>query len=73
MLAACPRSFDTYPDLALRGAAAERRLPAIYESSDFVDAGGLMSYGGQVGELALQHRLPTDRGIQWNIRRRGYL
>jgi putative ABC transport system substrate-binding protein len=25
--------------------AAEQRLPAIYESSDFVDAGGLMSYG----------------------------
>jgi putative tryptophan/tyrosine transport system substrate-binding protein len=25
--------------------AAERRLPAIYETSDFVDAGGLMSYG----------------------------
>ena len=25
--------------------AAEQRLPAIYESSDFVDAGGLISYG----------------------------
>jgi putative tryptophan/tyrosine transport system substrate-binding protein len=25
--------------------AAEQRLPAIYESSDFVDVGGLMSYG----------------------------
>jgi putative tryptophan/tyrosine transport system substrate-binding protein len=25
--------------------AAEERLPAIYESSDFVDAGGLISYG----------------------------
>ena len=25
--------------------AAQKRLPAIYESSEFVDAGGLMSYG----------------------------
>ena len=25
--------------------AAEQRLPAIYESSDFVDVGGLISYG----------------------------
>ena len=28
--------------------AAEQRLPAIYESSDFVDAGGLISYGPNI-------------------------
>ena len=28
--------------------AAEQRLPAIYEASDFVDAGGLISYGPNI-------------------------
>jgi putative ABC transport system substrate-binding protein len=28
--------------------AAEQRLPAIYETSDFVDAGGLISYGPNI-------------------------
>jgi putative ABC transport system substrate-binding protein len=28
--------------------AAQQRLPAIYESSDFVDAGGLISYGPNI-------------------------
>ena len=31
--------------------AAEQRLPAIYESSDFVEVGGLMSYGPNVLDL----------------------
>ena len=31
--------------------AAKRRLPAIYELSEFVDAGGLMSYGPQPLDL----------------------
>ncbi|HZI83241.1 MAG TPA: ABC transporter substrate-binding protein, partial [Casimicrobiaceae bacterium] len=31
--------------------AAEAQLPAIYERSEFVDAGGLMSYGPNVDEL----------------------
>jgi putative ABC transport system substrate-binding protein len=30
--------------------AAQKRLPAIYESSEFVDAGGLMSYGPSFAE-----------------------
>ena len=30
--------------------AADRRLPAIYETSEFVDAGGLMSYGPSIVE-----------------------
>ena len=31
--------------------AAEQRLPAMYETSDFVDAGGLISYGPNISEL----------------------
>jgi putative ABC transport system substrate-binding protein len=31
--------------------AAEQRLPAIYESSDFVDVGGLISYGPNIQDL----------------------
>ena len=31
--------------------AAEHRLPAIYENSDFVDVGGLMSYGPNISDL----------------------
>jgi putative ABC transport system substrate-binding protein len=31
--------------------AIEHRVPAIYESSDFVDAGGLMSYGPNISDL----------------------
>ena len=31
--------------------AARRRLPAIYGHSDFVDAGGLMSYGANVPDM----------------------
>lgn len=31
--------------------AVEHRVPAIYESSDFVDAGGLMSYGANISDL----------------------
>jgi len=31
--------------------AAEHRLPAIYESSDFVDVGGLMSFGPNISSL----------------------
>src|SRR6266436_215055 len=30
--------------------AAEQRLPAIYESSDFVDVGGLISYGPKISD-----------------------
>ena len=30
--------------------AAEKRLPAIYEVEQFVDAGGLMSYGPNIDE-----------------------
>jgi len=41
--------------------AAEHRLPAIYESSDFVEAGGLMSYGPSVPELFRRAATYVDR------------
>jgi ABC-type uncharacterized transport system substrate-binding protein len=31
--------------------AAKNRLPTVYTSRDFVDAGGLMSYGSNVADL----------------------
>jgi putative ABC transport system substrate-binding protein len=34
----------------LAGMAAERSIPAIYFSREFVEAGGLMSYGASIGE-----------------------
>jgi putative tryptophan/tyrosine transport system substrate-binding protein len=41
--------------------AAERRLPAIYESSDFVDAGGLVSYGANGADLFRRAASYVDR------------
>jgi ABC-type uncharacterized transport system substrate-binding protein len=41
--------------------AAEQRLPAIYESSDFVEAGGLMSYGPNLMELFRRAAVYVDK------------
>lgn len=41
--------------------AAEERIPAIYEVSQFVDAGGLMSYGPNVDELVRRSATYVDR------------
>jgi putative ABC transport system substrate-binding protein len=41
--------------------AAEERLPAIYEVSQFVDAGGLMSYGPDVDELVRRSATYVDK------------
>lgn len=41
--------------------AAEARLPAIYENSPFVDAGGLMSYGPNVSELIRRAATYVDK------------
>jgi putative tryptophan/tyrosine transport system substrate-binding protein len=41
--------------------AAEERLPAIYEVSQFVEAGGLMSYGPNVDELVRRAAIYVDK------------
>jgi ABC-type uncharacterized transport system substrate-binding protein len=41
--------------------AAEARLPAIYEASQFVDAGGLMSYGPNFDQLIRRSATYVDK------------
>jgi putative tryptophan/tyrosine transport system substrate-binding protein len=41
--------------------AAEQRLPAIYESSDFVDVGGLISYGANFQDLIRRAATYVDK------------
>jgi putative ABC transport system substrate-binding protein len=41
--------------------AAKERIPAIYEISQFVDAGGLMSYGPNIDELVRRAAIYVDK------------
>jgi putative tryptophan/tyrosine transport system substrate-binding protein len=41
--------------------AAQERLPAMYETSRFVDAGGLMSYGPNVDKLVSRAAIYVDK------------
>ena len=41
--------------------AREKRLPAIYETREFVDAGGLMSYGPNVTAMTRRSAYYVDR------------
>ena len=41
--------------------AMEERLPAIYETSQFVDAGGLMSYGPNIDEIVRRSAIYVDK------------
>src|ERR1043165_6538919 len=41
--------------------AAKSRLPAIYDASDFVEAGGLMSYGRDARDLFKRAALYVDK------------
>jgi putative ABC transport system substrate-binding protein len=41
--------------------AAKSRLPAVYTSREFVDAGGLMSYGSNPGDLFRRAAIYVDK------------
>jgi putative ABC transport system substrate-binding protein len=41
--------------------AVEQRLPAIYESSDFVDVGGLISYGPNINDMYRRSATYVDK------------
>jgi putative ABC transport system substrate-binding protein len=41
--------------------AAQYRLPALYGASEFAEAGGLMSYGENLGDSARQSARHVDR------------
>jgi putative ABC transport system substrate-binding protein len=41
--------------------AAAQRIPAMYETSDFVDAGGLISYGPKLGEQYRRAAIYVDK------------
>jgi len=41
--------------------AATQRIPAMYETSDFVDAGGLISYGPKLGEQFRRAAIYVDK------------
>ena len=41
--------------------AARNRLPAVYPWKDFVDAGGLMSYGASLTDLSRRAATYVDR------------
>jgi putative ABC transport system substrate-binding protein len=40
---------------------AEQRLPVIYESSDFVDVGGLISYGPNINDMYRRSATYVDK------------
>jgi ABC-type uncharacterized transport system substrate-binding protein len=50
-LTVLPSSMFFYERRRLVDLAAKNRLPAVYQSREFVDAGGLMAYGPNVADL----------------------
>ena len=55
--------FHNYPS-AIVGLAAKNRLPAIYDRSDFVEAGGLMSFAVNIADLSRRAAGYVDRIIK---------
>jgi putative ABC transport system substrate-binding protein len=52
--------FHTYPSKIVE-LAAKNRLPAMYDRSDFVEAGGLMSFAVNVADLSRRAANYVDR------------
>jgi putative ABC transport system substrate-binding protein len=66
-----PDSFTVANRLAIVGAAARHRVPAIYALSYFIDAGGLISYGAELEvrdteyvDLILKGTKPAELPVQ---------
>ena len=55
--------FHNYPS-AIVGLAAKNSLPAIYDRSDFVEAGGLMSFAVNIADLSRRAAGYVDRIIK---------
>jgi len=55
--------FHTYPT-QITGLAAKSRLPAMYDRSDFVEAGGLMSFSVNVADLSRRAAVYVDRVLR---------
>ena len=55
--------FHNYPS-AIVGLAARNKLPAIYDRSDFVEAGGLMSFAVNIADLSRRAAGYVDRIIK---------
>jgi ABC-type uncharacterized transport system substrate-binding protein len=55
--------FHNYPSVIV-GLAAKNRLPAIYDRSDFVEAGGLMSFAVNIADLSRRAAGYVDRIIK---------
>lgn len=55
--------FHSYP-ARLVELAAKHKLPVMYDRVDFVEAGGLMSYGPDLAELSRQSAYYVDRILQ---------
>jgi putative tryptophan/tyrosine transport system substrate-binding protein len=46
--------------------AVESRLPTIYPTGDYVDAGGLMAYGANINELFRRAATYVDKILKGN-------
>jgi putative ABC transport system substrate-binding protein len=58
-IASCDRERKRMVDFL-----ATRRLPAMYAFSDFVKAGGLMSYGANAASLSRRAAVYVDKNIK---------
>jgi putative tryptophan/tyrosine transport system substrate-binding protein len=57
-------AFTSFHRAKIIKLAAEHRLPAIYERKEFVEAGGLMSYGTSLPDMQRQAAIYIDNILQ---------